>query len=98
MFLVSRAESLTDQACAVDRQGAAAAQKVRSLALTIRTHMLGSQQVSVSAEDYFAEATGAIDAVFAWVRECGKTLEQEIGQVAIGRKQHDSQGKLQGSK
>lgn len=90
MFLVSRAESLTDQACAVDRQGLAAAQKVRSLALTIRTHMLGSQQVSVSAEDYFAEATAAIDAVFAWVRECGRALEEEIGQVARGRKQQSS--------
>ena len=100
MFLVSRAESLTDQACAVDLQGAVAAQKVRSLALTIRTHMLGSPQVSVSAEDYFAEATGAIDAVFAWVRACGRALEEEIGQVALGRKPPGSQpqGSWQGNK
>lgn len=101
MFLVSRAESLTEQACAVDRQGELAAQKVKSLALTIRTHMLGSQAVGVSAEAYFAEATRAIDAVFAWVRECGHMLEGEIGQVAMGRKPQDRrlpQGHLQGSK
>jgi hypothetical protein len=85
MFLVSRAESLIDQACAVDSQGAVAAQKVKSLALTIRTHMLSSQQVNVSAEDYFAEATRAIDAVFHWVRDCGHALEAQIGQVAEGR-------------
>lgn len=101
MFLVSRAESLTEQACALDRQGELAAQKVKSLALTIRTHMLGSQAVGVSAEAYFAEATRAIDAVFAWVRECGDMLEGEIGQVAMGRKPQDRrppQGHLQGSK
>lgn len=92
MFLVSRAESLIEQACAVDRQGEAAAQKVKSLALTIRTHMLGSQEVSVSAETYFAEATRAIDAVFAWVREGGRMLEEEIGQLAAGRKLRRSSG------
>lgn len=86
MFLVSRAESLTEQACAVDRKGELAAQMVKSLALTIRTHMLGSQEVGVSAEAYFAEATRAIDAVFAWVREGGRLLEQEVAQVAAGRK------------
>lgn len=88
MFLVSRAESLIEQACAVDRQGEAAAQKVKSLALTIRTHMLSSQEVGVSAEEYFSEATRAIDVVFAWVRECGHRLEEEVGQVAMGNKQY----------
>ena len=97
MFLVSRAESLIDQACAVDSQGAVAAQKVKSLAQTIRSHMLSSQQVSVSAEDYFAEATRAIDAVFHWVRDCGQVLEAQIGQVAEGRPLSNQQG-LQGSK
>lgn len=101
MFLVSRAESLIDQACAVDRRGEVAAQKVKSLALTIRTHMLGSQEVGVSAEEYFAEATRAIDAIFAWVRECGQMLEGEIGLVAAGKKNQDRrspQGHLQDSK
>ena len=103
MFLVSRAESLTEQACAVDRQGEFAAQKVKSLASTIRTHMLGSQEVSVSAEEYFAEATQAIDAVFAWVHEGGRKLEEEIAQVAAGRKTRRSPdivhaGQLHGSK
>lgn len=86
MFLVSRAESLVDQACSVDPQGAVAAQKVKTLAMTIRTHMLASQQVNVSAEEYFAEATRAIDAVFAWGRDCGRALDAQVGQVASGYK------------
>ncbi|HTJ97659.1 MAG TPA: nitrate- and nitrite sensing domain-containing protein [Rhodocyclaceae bacterium] len=86
MFLVSRAESLIDQACAVDKQGSAAAQKVRALAELTRTHMLGSQKVGVSAEQYFAAATQAIDAVFFWVRECGGALEQQLANnMQIGK-------------
>lgn len=87
MFLVSRAESLIDQACSVDAQGGEAAQKVKALALMIRTHMLASQQVDVSAEAYFTEATRAIDAVFLWVRNCGRSLEERVGQVGDGHVQ-----------
>ena len=97
MFLVSRAESLIDQACAVDNKGALAAQKVKALALTIRTHLLSSQKVGVSAEAYFAESTQAIDAVFQWVREGGEALEEEISNAADGRRQQDGL-RLQGSK
>lgn len=97
MFLVSRAESLIEQACAVDGKGALAAQKVKALALTIRTHLLSSQQVGVTAEAYFAESTQAIDAVFQWARDGGQALEAEISEVASGRRQHDGL-RLQGSK
>lgn len=96
MFLVSRAESLIDQACAVDRRGEAAERLVKGLALTIRTHMLAKSHVGISAEAYFAEATRAIDAVFAWVRECGQVLEAEISR-ADGHGQ-SKQMRLQGSK
>lgn len=85
MFLVSRAESLIDQACAVDKQGEAAALKVKTLVQMIRTQILGGPQISVSAETYFAEATSAIDAVFNWGRECGSVLEAMIAQAPGAR-------------
>lgn len=85
MFLVSRAESLIDQACAVDKQGAAAALKVKALVQMIRTQILGGPQITVNAETYFAEATSAIDAVFNWGRECGSALEAMIAQAPGAR-------------
>lgn len=97
MFLVSRAESLIDQACAVDNRGASAERLVKALAATIRSHMLSKAQVDISAEDYFAEATRSIDAVFTWVRECGQGLEQAITEVDAGHPQ-SRQLRLQGSK
>lgn len=84
MFLVSRAESLVDQACAVDRQGNAAAQKVKALANMVRSHMLASQQVTVNAEEYFGEATRTIDAIFQWVKDCGQALESQLAQTGQG--------------
>ena len=50
-----------------------------------------------------AEATRAIDAVFAWVHEGGRKLEEEIAQVAAGRKTRRAPdivhaGQLHGSK
>lgn len=82
MFLVSRAETLVDQACSVDAGGAAAAQKVRALASLIRSHMLASQNVSVTAEHYYSEATQAIDAVFEWIRSSGQTIGRQLDSVA----------------
>ncbi|HWV16958.1 MAG TPA: nitrate- and nitrite sensing domain-containing protein [Rhodocyclaceae bacterium] len=84
MFLASRAESLTTQACAADRRGEFAAQQVRSLTLMLRTHMLGSPEIGVNAETYFAEATKAIDSVFAWLCECGRQLETAMAQAGCG--------------
>lgn len=80
MFLVSRAESLVDQACAADERGLHAAQKVRALALLIRSQMLASQNVAVSAEHYYSEATQAIDAVFEWIRSSGRSIADSVEQ------------------
>lgn len=84
MFLVSRAESLMEQASALDPRGMVAAQKVKLLAAMIRTQMLASQQVNVSADTYFNEATAAIDAVFQWLESCSQILEMQISQVSKG--------------
>lgn len=93
MFLVSRAESLTEQANAADRQGDFAAQRVRALASMLRSQLIGSQEVLVSAEEYFAEATRAIDAVYAWVRTCGKQLELALADAAIETQQQPFGGR-----
>lgn len=82
MFLVSRAETLVDQACGVDSGGTAAAQKVRALASLIRSQMLASQRVEVTAEHYYSEATHAIDAVFEWIRHTGQHISQQLDTAA----------------
>jgi hypothetical protein len=87
MFLISRAESLVDQACAVDAKGGLTARQVKALALTIRTEMLSKDKVNIGAEAFFTEATRAIDAVFLWVEECGQALEANIAKAAEGRAQ-----------
>lgn len=97
MFLVSRAESLTDQACAADPQGTFAAQKVKALAFTIRSHLLSTGKVGIGAEEYFSEATRAIDSVFHWVHDCGQRLGLAIEQEAYGR-EPARQAHLQGGK
>jgi hypothetical protein len=82
MFLVSRAESLLDQACGVSEGPANDADKarvaVKSLAQLIRERMLSGDQVDVTADTYFTQATRAIEDVFAWIRDCGKVLEQRL--------------------
>jgi hypothetical protein len=79
MFLVSRAESLLDQACGVSAGPANDADRarvaVKSLAQLIRERMLSGDQVDVTADTYFTQATRAIEDVFAWIRDCGATLE-----------------------
>ncbi|HEX5392477.1 MAG TPA: nitrate- and nitrite sensing domain-containing protein [Rhodocyclaceae bacterium] len=82
MFLVSRAESLLDQACGVNEGPANDADKarvaVKSLAQLIRERMLTSDHVDVTTDSYFAQATRAIEDVFAWIRDCGEALEQRL--------------------
>lgn len=84
MFLISRAESLLSQACSVEqdsRRGSAAQGNVQALATLTRARMLTAEDVDVTAEDYFSQATVAIDAVFAWIEECGQTLKLTINGI-----------------
>lgn len=79
MFLVARAESLLSQAGEVGGRGPQAekaAIAVQQMARVIRTRMLLSSGISVAAQEYFAISTTAIDAVFAWINECGAELMQ----------------------
>lgn len=81
MFLIARAESLLSQALAAGDDGLAgdrAKSAVEEMARTIRLGMLASAGVAVSADAYFAVATRAIDAVFAWGRLCGGQLQADI--------------------
>lgn len=85
MFLVSRAESLIEQACAVDERGAVVAAAVKELAQMTRARMLNGQQVSVTAEQYFSEATRAIDAVFGWIKQSGDIIDQRLTTIETGK-------------
>ncbi len=80
MFLVSRSESLLKQAMQVagDRQTLAAAHAVAALTGMVRQQLLAERTVVVSAEAYFATATEAIDAVFAWIEACGEDIRREL--------------------
>ena len=80
MFLVSRSESLLKQAMQVtgDRQALAAARAVAALTGMVRQQLLAERAAGVTAEAYFATATGAIDAVFAWIESCGEDIRREL--------------------
>lgn len=78
MFLISRAETLLDQAN-VAWNGGLPTRKCRlaveELASTVRTQMLLSSGVAVSSSEYFALASRAIDAVFEWIDNCAGEVE-----------------------
>lgn len=77
MFLISRAEALLEQAAAAHNHGNHTLQTrlaVQEMARTVRTSMLLSHGVAVSPEQYFAIATRAIDAVYAWIAACSEEI------------------------
>lgn len=77
MFLIARAESILQQAgegSVQDGLAGQAAQAVRHMAALVRTRMLGAAGVEIDAQEYFADATRAVDAVFAWISADGKRL------------------------
>lgn len=80
MFLVSRSESLLKQAMQVagDRQAQTAAQAVAALTGAVRQRLLAERAAGITAELYFATATEAIDAVFAWIEVCGQGIRREL--------------------
>lgn len=70
MFLVSRAETLLEQAAVAWDSGRTTRDTrlaLEEMALTVRTKMLLSTGVVVGPDEYFALATRAIDSVFAWI-------------------------------
>lgn len=85
MFLVSRAETLLDQASNAEGAKAgsthnadAARVAVRALADLIRARMLIGDHVDVTADSYFRHATEAIECVFSWARDCGESLQRQL--------------------
>lgn len=88
MFLTARAESLLQQSMPEtgnDIACTAARQSVEELIGIIRREMLGASEIKVSVDGYFTKATSAIDAVFAWTRQCCATLDAELlGLGSIG--------------
>ncbi|MDQ8022654.1 MAG: nitrate- and nitrite sensing domain-containing protein [Moraxellaceae bacterium] len=79
MFLVTRATTLIGQASGGTTESVTvlARQAVDSLLGAVRRDILTGSEVKISAESYFATATAAIDAVYAWARHCG----QHIGEL-----------------
>ncbi|MFC5303001.1 nitrate- and nitrite sensing domain-containing protein [Azospira restricta] len=81
MFLAARAETLLDQAgAAAGPVGLRASEAVRGLVVAVRTGILDAGGVSLSADAYFAQATRAIDAVFAWAGDCAADIERLLGE------------------
>lgn len=77
MFLVARAETLLGQAAESGLQSATAEnvrRAVHQMAQLVRTRMLVSSAVDVTAQEYFAVATQAVDAVFSLIAESGQQL------------------------
>lgn len=76
-FLIARAESLLLATRRSDRPRSAerAQLAVEELLAMLRKHILDGGRVSVGAQDYFAAATRAIDAVFGWIGSHGETLQ-----------------------
>ncbi|MEC5398013.1 nitrate- and nitrite sensing domain-containing protein [Uliginosibacterium sp. H1] len=82
MFLVTRATTLIGQAGggSVESVTVLARQAVDSLLGTVRRDILTGSEVRIGAESYFATATSAIDAVYAWARHCGHQIGEMLDQ------------------
>lgn len=81
MFLISRAESLLEQAVMAQATGdleGHCRQSIGFLAQTVRTRMLLSSGVVVSATEYFEISTRAIEEVFSWVERCGVEVSSAL--------------------
>lgn len=90
MFLISRAETLLEQACAGGGLGIAGEQAkvaVEQMAQTIRGNLLASTGVTLGADAYFTVATRAVDSVLEWTRQCGAQIGREL---SAERPYHDN--------
>ncbi len=86
LFLSARAETLlgqAQQADAVMRGGAVgrAVAAVQTQLATIRAAILEGTSITVSAASYFEVATTAIDAIYAWMEECGGGLGRALDET-----------------
>jgi hypothetical protein len=91
MFLIGRAEALLGQATKAHDAGDTSdqtRQAVAAMCSTVRTRMLLSTGVVVSAADYFALSTRAIDLVFSWITACHHHLLALSGEGAVGNSGH----------
>lgn len=82
VFLVGRAETLLEQAAGASDGGRVTAQAraaVRDLAQTVRSRLLQGDGIDLPPQAYFAQASQAIDAVYAWAEQCGVQLHNEAG-------------------
>lgn len=80
MFLAARIDALVRQALAAadgSRAAIEAGRNVGSMMTTLRRNLLG-ETGGITAQAWFAEATRAIDSVYAWVDECGVELRREL--------------------
>lgn len=80
MFLAARLETLLAHAVGATEsgQGKNAEMAVERLLVMIHGPLLGETRVGVTAATYFDTATAAIEAVYAWIEECGKRLNRDL--------------------
>lgn len=77
MFLISHAEALLAQAMTTggySLEAERASQGVQQMARVVRTQMLLSSNVAISADEYFRIGTEAIDSVFKWIEVSGHSI------------------------
>lgn len=87
MFLVARAETLLSQAsgaCCSRPEADRASLAVQQMARVVRTQMLLSSGIKISAEDYFQIATQAVDGVFGWIEGCGHSVAASLDRQGDG--------------
>lgn len=79
-FLLARAETLLAGAAAgcAGEAAAAAPSLVRAMAEMVRRDLLRGSELRISSETYFAAASRAIDAVFAWIEASGDSIERDL--------------------
>lgn len=86
VFLLSRAESLLDQAMAVPVECTArlaTVLAVRDLLAAVRTRMLLSNGVMMNAEEFFLLATRTIDQLFLWIAQQGEGIGQLLDKDVV---------------
>lgn len=82
MFLATRGESLLAQALSIGEpmlQSEAANAAVTQMIRVMRCEMLAGKGVAIGTEAYFALATDAIDAVYAWIDACVAAVAAQMG-------------------